>query len=101
MTSRLAIQSLTAANESADRARATLRAFLATQDKAEPEEICAAAVVARAAAEDAASDAYDEHRSKALTLPDYAEENSGWYEAHVAWQAAAKAWDLMLDCLES
>jgi hypothetical protein len=98
---RLAHKSLTAANESADRARAALRAFLSAIDEAEAETIYAAAVVERGSAEDAAREAYDEHRSKALTLPDYADEDSGWYEAHVAWETAAKVWNQIPDSWEN
>jgi len=105
---RLAIASLTAANESGDRARAALRAFLTTTNELEAERIHAAAIIERAAAEDAATDAYDDHRIKGLALADYEGANSAlgyevsvWYDAHCAWQRAAKAWDQIPDAWES
>lgn len=98
---RLAYQSLTAATASADRARAAVRVFLTTTDEAEAESLYDAAVDERSAAENAASDAYDEHRSRCHFLADHDEETSGWYDAHCAWETAAKLWNSIPDSWES
>lgn len=98
---RHAHKSLTAANASADRARAALRVFLATPDESEAERIHDDAVVEREAAADAATEAYNWHRSKALWVASYESEDSGWWDAHCAWDDAAKAWDQIPDAWET